>query len=319
MIALHLLLNPFIEKELMKNYLASFLLISLITFSSQATAEVNKVPIATPVATKTPIETSAKETQKELPSTLLKYLQLLHDKPETFGPFGKWQNSEIEISLNPEQILKIQNQTRLRMLAHGYGEEEAEKWSSVGIVAEDNYWMWVRDAVIFPSGVYGTYDRIMVKSGLEGVPGAVVLPILSTKKIIVNVCYRHATRDWEIEITRGHSEKGETPEKTAARELQEETGYQVSKFTYLGTIAPNTGMLLSQLPVYCAEVNHSGETNREYSEAIMHNPAFSKEEIKQGFARGYIEVMIKGHMTKVNCRDPFLAFAILQAEMKGLL
>jgi ADP-ribose pyrophosphatase len=76
---------------------------------------------------------------------------------------------------------------------------------------------------------------------------------------------------------------------------------------------------MTLIPVFCGEVSHSGETSKEYSEAILENPAFSKEELKQGFARGYIEVPIKGEVVKVNCRDPFLTYAILQAEMKGLL
>ncbi len=260
-----------------------------------------------------------KETKKEIPAKISQYLDLVKNKEEIFGPLGKWQNSEIEIILNPDQIQKIQNQTRLRLIAQGYNEEEAEKWSSVGVVAEDNYWIWLRDAVIFPSGVYGTYDRLMLRSGLEGVPGVAILPILSTKKVIVNVNYRHATRNWEIEIPRGHSKEGETPEKTAARELKEETGYRMSKCSYLGTVAPDTGILITKTPVYCAEVSHSGESNKEFSEAIIQNPAFSKEELKQGFAKGYVEIIIKGDMVKVNCRDPFLAYALLQAEMKGLL
>ena len=262
---------------------------------------------------------SAEEHKKELPSQISQYLEFIKSKPDLFGPLGKWQNSEIEVIINPEQIQKIQNQTRLRLIAQGFKEEDATRWSSVGVVAEDNYWIWIRDAVIFPSGVHGTYDRLLLRSGLNGVPGVVILPLLSTKKIIVNVNYRHATRSWEIELPRGHSKEGETPEKTAMRELKEETGYRMSKCSYLGTIAPDTGVLVSQFPVYCAEVQHSGETNKEYSEAIIQNPAFSKDELKQGFSRGYIEIMIKGDIIKVNCRDPFLAYAILQAEMKGLL
>ncbi len=255
----------------------------------------------------------------ETPLSLNRYLKLIKDHPDTFGPLGKWQRGEIEITVNTEQIRKIENQTRLRLISKGVQDADAEKWSSVGVVAEDNYWIWLRDAVIFPSGVYGTYDRLMWKSGLCGVPGVAILPLLATKKIIVNINYRHATRSWEIELPRGQKKAGETLERAAARELKEETGYQISKCTQLGTIAPDTGTLMSLVPVFCGEVSHSGENSKEYSEAIFQNPAFSKEELKQGFARGYIEVPIKGEIVKVNCRDPFLTFALLQAEMKGFL
>lgn len=259
------------------------------------------------------------EVRQELPPSLSRYLKLFKDNPETFGPLGKWKQGEIEITVNPEQIRKIENQTRLRLMSKGVNESDAEKWSTVGIIAEDNYWIWLRDAVIFPSGVYGTYDRLMWKSGLNGAPGVAILPLLASKKIVVNVNYRHATRSWEIELPRGGRKTGESPEKAAARELKEETGYQIAKCTSLGMISPDSGTLMGLVPVFCGEVTHSGETFKEYSEAIHQNPAFTKDELKQGFAKGYIEMPINEEIVKVNCRDPFLTFALLQAEMKGLL
>jgi ADP-ribose pyrophosphatase len=264
-------------------------------------------------------KSSPTEHKKAPPPYLLRYLNLIQEFPESFGPLGKWQQGEIEVILNPELIRKIENQTRLRMVSKGIQETDAKAWSAVGIVAEDQYWIWLRDAVIFPSGVYGTYDRLMWKSGLNGVCGVIILPLLSTKKIVVNINYRHATRSWEIELPRGQKKKGEPIEKAAARELKEETGYHISKCIYLGTIIPDSGTLMSQVPLLCGEVTHSGETAKKYSEAIANNPAFTKEELKQGFARGYIEIPVKGELIKVNCRDPNLAYALLQAEMKGLL
>jgi ADP-ribose pyrophosphatase len=260
------------------------------------------------------------EAKLEASTSLGRYLKLLKDHPETFGPLGKWRQGEIEVTVNPEQIRKIENQTRLRLMSKGVQGSDAEKWSTVGVVAEDNYWIWLRDAVIFPSGVYGTYDRLMWKSGMGGsIPGVAIFPLLSTKKIIVNVNYRHATRSWEIELPRGEKRVGESLEKAAMRELKEETGYQLSKCTLLGTMAPDSGTLMSLVPVFYGEVSHTGETAKDYSEAIFQNPAFTKEEIKKGFARGYIEIPINEEIVKVYCRDPFLTFALLQAEMQGLL
>lgn len=262
---------------------------------------------------KTPIALS------EPSSMMMTYLNLFKQTPDIMGPLGNRHRGEIEILTQIDQIQKVQSQTCLRLIAKGYADSDAEKWSRVGIVAEDNYWMWIRDAVIFPSGIHGTYDRLLWKSGLDGPPGIAVLPVLPTKKIIVNVNYRHATRSWEIELPRGQRNVGESCEKAATRELQEETGYLATKCTMLGMIAPDSGTLMSQFPVYYAEANLSGEVNKEYSEAIANNPAFTKEEIKQGFLKGYMEVLIKGTLIKVPCRDPVLSYAILQAEMRGYL
>ena len=99
----------------------------------------------------------------------------------------------------------------------------------------------------------------------------------------------------------------------------EETGYRLSKCTLLGTLAPDSGILTSVIPVYCGEVTLSGEMIKEYSEAIVLNPAFSKQELKEGFLRGYIEIPHHGDIIKAYCRDPNLAYALLQAELKGLL
>lgn len=293
---------------LKKNYGTPFFLASLFfsTLSCFAVEPKNKTA-------------SSLDSKNEAPSSIARYLQLFKDHPETLGPLGKWRDGEIEITMNPEQIRKIENQMRLRLISKGVQEKDAEKWSSVGIIAEDSYWMWVRDAVIFPSGVYGTYDRLMWKNALNGFPTVAILPLLSTKKVVVNISYKHATRSWEIELPRGQKKPGESIEKAAARGLKEETGYQINKFTQLGTIAPDSGTLMSVVPVLCGEVSHSGESWRKYSKAILQNPAFSKEDLKEGFAKGYIEHPINGAIVKVNCRDSFLTFAILQAEMKGFL
>ncbi len=248
------------------------------------------------------------------------YLGLFKKYPATFGPLGNWKKGEIEIVLDPQLIQRTEKQMRSRLISKGFSEEDAIKWSSIGIVAEDLYWMWVRDAVMFPSGVVGTYDRLLWRSGIEGgPPGVAILPVLANKKIIVNINYRHATRSWELELPRGQKRRGETLEKAADRELHEETGYHATKCAVIGEMSPDSGALMSVIPLIYAEVSLAGESKQEYSEAIVNNPAFYKEELKEAFKRGYTELLIKGELVKVPCRDPFLAFAILQAELKGLL
>ncbi len=252
-------------------------------------------------------------------SPLDRYLQLLDSYQSSLAPLGSWHKGEIEIITNVEQIKKIENQVRLRLLCKGASEQQAKDWSTVGVIAEDQYLMWLRDGVIFPSGVYGTYDRIIWKSGMSGAPGVAVMPVLANKKIVVNLNYRHATRSWEIELPRGERRGLETLEQAALRELKEETGYELSQPLLLGTMTPDSGILTSVIPLFYGQVCHSGESYREYSEAISQNPAFSKEELKAGLVRGYIDIPIQGNIVRVCCRDPHIAFALLLAESKKLL
>ena len=220
--------------------------------------------------------------ESKIQKSLSLYLNLMrNDDGLSKAPLGSWRKGEIEIVLNPDQIKKVENQTKLRLISRGATETEAEKWSSVGIVAEDNYWMWIRDAVIFPSGVYGTYDRLLWKSGMDGIPGVAVLPILANKKIVVNLNYRHATRSWEIELPRGQKKEGETLEQAALRELKEETGYQLTKCTLLGTTAPDSGALMSLTPLF-----HGGDLLLRRDSARILRGYFSKSRFHKARAEG---------------------------------
>lgn len=66
-----------------------------------------------------------------------------------------------------------------RLLKKGYSEEEAKEYSRIGVVQEDQYWIWLRDAVYFPKGV-GTNDRLLWKSQLKGISGVAILPVQRT-------------------------------------------------------------------------------------------------------------------------------------------
>jgi len=254
-----------------------------------------------------------------LPSQTSAYFDLYQQYPKALGPNGSYRNGEIEIVLDPQKITQIQQECYQRLLKKGISKDHALNWSTIGVVAEDQYWIWLRDAVIFPSNVVGTYDRLLWKSSLDGPAGVAVFAILPNKKIALNLNFRHATRSWEIELPRGGRNKKESIEDAAKRELKEETGYVVENPLFLGNIATDTGALSSIVPVYCGLVTDLKSQDAEFSEAIEDILALSKEEIKEGFVKGYIEVSTKGKMIKAPCRDAFLAYALLLAESRGLL
>lgn len=233
----------------------------------------------------------AQENEKDL------YLQYLNQY-ETLGPFGKAKEGEIEIILDKEKMAELERSTGRK----------------VGIVVNDKYWIWINDAVRFPSGKSGVYGRIMWKQALKGITGVAVMPVLPDGRIVLNRNYRHATRGWEYELPRGAAEVGETIEMVAAREVKEETGMVVDQFYLLGEIAPDTGILNEVVPVVMARVISKGEATPEDEEAIAGIETFTVTELKQGYIDGYL--MHNGK--KIPLRDPFLAFAIFQADLRGL-
>jgi ADP-ribose pyrophosphatase len=257
---------------------------------------------------------------KEEPPRFTEYLHLYKQFAQALGPTGNWKEGEIEIVLDPAKIKEVEAKCKQNlMMKRGLGESEAEKWSRVGIIAEDGYWMWVRDAVIFPSGSLGTYNRILWKSSLKAPPGVAVMPVLENGKILLNLNYRHATRSWELELPRGARSDGETLEQTAIRELEEETGCEMIKPILLGKMATDSGLSTSLVPIFLAKVSKQGKREQDDSEAIQANLSFTKEELRQALANGYMEIEIKGNTIRVPCRDSFLAFGLLLAETKALL
>jgi len=56
----------------------------------------------------------------------------------------------------------------------------------VGVVAQDQYLVWVRDAVVFPSGAKGTYDRFFWQNSLGSPQGVAVLPVQADGCVVLN-------------------------------------------------------------------------------------------------------------------------------------
>ena len=64
--------------------------------------------------------------------------------------------------------------------------------------------------------------------------------------------FRPAVKDWTLELPGGLLDMDEPPEKTAGRELLEETGYRPGRVRLLGRLAPDTGRLENSLWAYFA-------------------------------------------------------------------
>lgn len=242
------------------------------------------------------------------------YLAFIRKFHSHLGPQGLHQNHEIEIVMDPARIREIEELEKETLLHRGATEKEAEEWSRVGVIYTDTYWIWIRDAVIYPSGKTGTYDRLIYKNSIDGPSGVAVLPCLKDGRIILELVYRHATRAWEVELARGSRDYGESPLKAAYRELKEKTGFYTDQMTYLGSVTADTTTLNTVIPVYLAPI--SGQVFENAERDLL---AFTVEEIRDALFRGYVEVDFQGEIRKVPFRDPLVSFALLQASVRNLI
>ena len=102
------------------------------------------------------------------------------------------------------------------------------------------------DTLLAPDG--RMYERDVVQH-----PGAVAIaPIDADECVLLVRQYRHAVARSLLEIPAGVVEKGESPDDTAQRELQEEVGYASRDLRALGGIYASPGFCDEFLYLYTA-------------------------------------------------------------------
>ena len=80
--------------------------------------------------------------------------------------------------------------------------------------------------------------------------------------------YRYPIKSWTYEFTAGTIDEGDTPEETARRETEEETGYIVDELTALGRFYPSFGPTDEVIYLFHARCSEKKKTNKEYTEFI---------------------------------------------------
>jgi ADP-ribose pyrophosphatase len=111
-------------------------------------------------------------------------------------------------------------------------------------------------------------------------PGAVaVLPVYGESVILVRQ-YRHAIKDYLLEIPAGLIEPQENPEETARREVEEETGFAVNDLKKLAELYSSPGTTDEVLHLYLASVKPSSnqknmpDQDEKIDVLIMHQDEF---------------------------------------------
>jgi ADP-ribose pyrophosphatase len=101
----------------------------------------------------------------------------------------------------------------------------------------------------------------------------VVLAIDDTKSkrdplIVMERQYRHAAKQYLLEVPAGKMEEGEDPLAGAKRELLEETGFRAARWRKMVRYFASPGFLGEWMQVYIAEGLTVGEAQPEYDEQL---------------------------------------------------
>ena len=118
------------------------------------------------------------------------------------------------------------------------------------------------DTVTLPNGV--TIDLEVVRH-----PGAAaVVPLKDNRTVVLIKQFRHAASGFIYEIPAGKLHPGEDPKNCAARELEEEIGYQAGKLELLSSIFTAPGFTDEVIHIYKATELAKGRQNLDRDEVL---------------------------------------------------
>lgn len=173
-----------------------------------------------------------------------KYNELVQNRPTLFtNPAG----AIYQIQFDPAFIRRAQEEAKQLRIKNGMPSEDVR----VGVLASDPYLTVLREAVRFPDGTYGLYNRLLVPSGVA------MLPVIDGKIVLMHR-FRHGTRAWHLEIPRGCVDGGGDFEGDARRELAEEIGATGIELMDLGMLHSSTGCLDESYHLYLARITSFG-------------------------------------------------------------
>jgi ADP-ribose pyrophosphatase len=213
-----------------------------------------------------------------------RYFELKDIRPEWFvNSLGGYEILFLEDEMNAAEDAswkRLQNtQQKYPELSHA-----SIDWVRVGVVVETQYLLLIRDAVRFPGGALGTYERVVNRP--EAGPGAAVFVQSSDDRILLLNQHRHALRRFAIEAPRGFAEPGEDGLATAVREVAEEMQGVVRNISYLGSVAPDSGLMSHIVKLVHADIEAYGEV--ESQESIAEVISLSIEELQRKIAQDEI-------------------------------
>jgi len=108
----------------------------------------------------------------------------------------------------------------------------------------------------------------------------IIFPVVDDKVMMIQQ-YRHPVEDILWEFPGGFTEVNESPETTALRELEEETGYKFTSMISLGKVAANPGILNNYTHLFIADGDYQKtKQQQDVNEDIQVN-FFSFDELNE--------------------------------------
>lgn len=123
------------------------------------------------------------------------------------------------------------------------------------------------DEVEFPNGARGSLEMVR-HSGASAVLPFLDPPTAPDPRVLLIRQFRHAAEGYIYEIPAGRLDVGESPERCARRELQEETGYRAARMRELVTIYTTPGFTDERIHLFYADGLVEGDHAREPDELI---------------------------------------------------
>lgn len=119
-----------------------------------------------------------------------------------------------------------------------------------------------REELVLPGGRNATLESIRH-------PGAAAaLPFLPDGRVLLIRQYRHAMGGYILEVPAGKLDAGESPERCAAREVEEEVGHRAGELILLGSVFTTPGFTDEQIWLYEAHDLRATRTAHESDEVI---------------------------------------------------
>lgn len=126
-------------------------------------------------------------------------------------------------------------------------------------IAESTFFTLKEDDVVLPNGNKMTYTILDIPDF------AGVLPVIDDNFVLIRN-YRYPIDKMVLEIPAGLVEEGEIPEKAAARELEEETGYKLKNSEKLIEYHPIASLNTQKAFLFLGEVEKGADINRDSAE-----------------------------------------------------